>query len=504
MQQQPLAGCNHSRYSNLQSWQRPSRGPPSLTLVRPHAAQSNAPAAASSFTLPLRPGLAAQPQPSNADPARLAEMQHRLEKQQEPVRRFTPAPDAEGRAKQLTADISHKRHWTSLHNLWLDNAAAFSPIHLTAMLCRLARQVQQDGIAASDRPEVFKFSGALLSAVRESLPQLDARGLAQCLWAYAKLQSAVPHSSSSGDAAAASLATTLLLGGHLQQLHRSQFAQACWAAATLQARGMPLPSGWWAAVEERMLQLLPQLNPLEAASCAWAVTKPGRGLPAAVTAALQHHVVSAADAYKARELLQVMLAVGASGKAQQQLQQDLDQPQRMPGRQQQQLLAVQRQQGDHPSCQSSTAQAPSWLAACYTRLHQQAPYMSAHEVSTALLALSRMGARNAPEQFMLSCSHQHQLPVALSTRLLKRALDTLPSSSPRALATLAYALATLELNPGPWWWASWLPYAAAALHVCSPSMLAVVAWSLAKLGVHPGDGWIQELLQHSGESASLV
>jgi hypothetical protein len=68
----------------------------------------------------------------------------------------------------------------------------------------------------------------------------------------------------------------------------------------------------------------------------------------------------------------------------------------------------------------------------------------------------------------------------------------------------AYALGKLGLNPGPWWWARFLPFAAAALHVCSPSMLAVLAWSLVTLRVHPDEGFLQELLQHSGGCAGVL
>jgi hypothetical protein len=151
---------------------------------------------------------------------------------------------------------------------------------------------------------------------------------------------------------------------------------------------------------------------------------------------------------------------------------------------------------------SSRAHAGAWLAVCCTRLQQEAGCMSAQEVSTAFLALGRLGARNRPSS--LCSGNYHQLPLSLSTRLLKRGLDTLPSSSPRDLVAMAYALAHLELNPGPWWWGRFLPYSAAALHVCSPSMLAVLAWSLAKLGVQPGTGWTQELLQHAGASHSVT
>lgn len=422
---------------------------------------------------------------------RLAQMQQRLERQCQPRMPYVPAPDAEGRAKQLTADISHKQHWSQLHNLWLDNAAEFSQFHLTATLCRLARLACRDGIAASDRPELFKFSGALLLAVRESVLQLDSRGLAQCLWAYAKLQSAAPHSSSSGDAAAATLSATLLQEGRFQQLQPSQLSQAAWAAATLQDMGMVLPVGWWAANEQRALQLMQYLKPSEAACCAWACTSGGRRMLAALAVALQGHVVQMSGVYRARELLQVMLALAAA-----------QQPQHQQQVQSQQLQQAALFEGQAQSRSTAEqASSASWLAVCYSRLDQEAPCMSATEVSTALLALSRLGARNRPAANSSSNdgTPYHPLPVPLSTRLLRRAHDTLPNSSPRDLVTLAYALAKLQLNPGPWWWARVLPFSAAALHVCTPSMLAVLAWSMAKLDVQPGPGWTQELLQHTGE-----
>jgi hypothetical protein len=425
-----------------------------------------------------------QPPAAGAEAARMAQLQQQLERQCQRPPVYVPAPDALGRAKQLTADISHKQHWSQLQNMWLDNSAEFSHFHLTATLCRLARLVCRDGIAAADRPEVFKLSGALLSAVWQSAVQLDSRGLAQCLWAYAKLQSAAPHSSSSGDAAAATLTSALLTQGHMQQLQPAQLSQTAWAAAHLQAMGMALPRGWWTAVEQRAVQLMPLLKPCEAACCSWAVTKNGHRLVRPLVQALQDHVVYMAASYGPGELLQVMLAVAAAQQGQPQQQQCAG------------------------SVNSSTtsgfsrAHAGAWVSACYTRLQQEAGCMSAQEVSTAFLALSRLGARNRPSS--LCSGNCHQLPLSLSTRLLKRGLDMLPSSSPRDLVAMAYALAHLELNPGPWWWGRFLPYSAAALHVCSPSMLAVLAWSLAKLGVQPGAGWTQELLQHAGVSHSVV
>jgi hypothetical protein len=403
------------------------------------------------------------------DPVRLAQLQQQLDRQFRPHPQYRPATDDEGRAKQLTVYISHKQHWSQLLNTWLDNAADFSPFHLTAALCRLSQLACRDGISAADRPEVFKFSGALLSAVQEGIQAFDSRGLAQCLWAYAKLQFVAPHSSSSGDAAAAALTSMLLSQSHMQQLQPSQLSQIAWASATLQSRGMVLESGWWAAVEQRSLQLMQWLKPSEAACCAWALTRNKHRLAAPLAAALCEQLVRTAGAYEPRELVQVMLALAVGQQQQQQaLQSSITQP----------------------------AASSSWLAVCYSRLHQEAPCMSAHELSAAFLALSRLGARNIPSS-SLSTGY-HQLPITFSVRLLKRALDVLPSSSPRQLVSMVYGLAQLQLNPGPWWWARFLPFSAAALHVCSPSMLAVLAWSLAKLDVQPSAGWMQELLQHSG------
>lgn len=479
----PVQCCRHRQQSSHSLMGRPAPPGCFLQLHRPSLAV-HAAAGQSQQQVSFEP-LVSTPQPpaAGAEAARLAKLQQQLERQCQRPAVYLPAPDALGRAKQLTADISHKQHWSQLQNAWLDNSAQFSHFHLTAALCRLARLVCRDGIAAADRPEVFKFSGALLSAVRQDATQLDSRGLAQCLWAYAKLQSAAPHSSSSGDAAAATLASTLLAQGHMQQLQPAQLSQTAWAAADLQAMGMALPAGWWTAVEQRALQLMPLLKPCEAACCAWAVTKNGHRLPQPLAQALQGHVVRLASSYGPGELLQVILAVAAAQHPQH-------------------LQPQQQQCADTGNNSSSGAHAGAWLSACYTRLLQEAGCMSAQEVSTAFLALGRLGARNRPSS--LCSGNCHQLPLSLSTRLLKRGLDTLPSSSPRDLVTMAYALAQLELNPGPWWCASFLPYSAAALHVCSPSMLAVLAWSLAKLGVQPGSGWTQELLQHAGVSHGVM
>lgn len=213
------------------------------------------------------------------------------------------APDAVGRAKQLTASISHQRHWSLLQNLWLDNAADMGVCQLTAMLCRLARIVGKRGVDAADRPELFKFSGGLFSAVLQTLDKLDARGAAQCLWAYAKLQSAARHSCATGDAAAGALAGVLLTSGHMGQLAPSQLSQASWAAAMLVPMGLRLPPGWWDALQERLLGVLPQdANAIEASSCAWAICHTGQRLLQPVAAALQQHVAGNAASYGAREL----------------------------------------------------------------------------------------------------------------------------------------------------------------------------------------------------------
>jgi hypothetical protein len=135
-----------------------------------------------------------------------------------------PSSSAVGRAQQLTAYISSRRHWSQLQNIWLDNSSSFSDIHLTAALTRLARLVEAQGTPAADGPELFKFSSALMSCIHQRLPELDPRGAAQSLWAYAKLQACSRHYSSSGDAAADALMQHIA-AHHLKHLRRQELSQ---------------------------------------------------------------------------------------------------------------------------------------------------------------------------------------------------------------------------------------------------------------------------------------
>lgn len=137
---------------------------------------------------------------------------------------YIPSSTALGRAQQLTAYISSRRHWSQLQNIWLDNSSSFSDIHLTAALTRLARLVEVHGVPAADGPELFKFSSALMSCIRQRLPELDARGASQGLWAYAKLQACSRHYSSSGDAAADALIQHIA-AQHVMHLQRQELSQ---------------------------------------------------------------------------------------------------------------------------------------------------------------------------------------------------------------------------------------------------------------------------------------
>jgi hypothetical protein len=410
---------------------------------------------------------------------------------------YIPAATAAGRDRQLTAHIKRRQHWTQLQTIWLDNTTNFSPIHLTATIVRLARLVEAQGVAAADRPELFKFSSAILSSSHLMLHVLDPRGAVQSLWAYAKLQSLAPHRSSSGDAAADALAGVVARA--MQQLRQQELSQAAWAAAVLQPAGLSLPQGWWPELFARLQQLLPQAQPAEVACCAWAAAKARfRPHEECIAALLAHahcscnseHQQQQQQHYGPAELLQ---HANSSSSEQQQQQQhgpaELLQHAHCSSSAQQQQQQ-QQQYGPAELLQLLQALAawqqetsPGAAASCCAQLQQLAPRMSAQDVSQALLALARL---------------QLQPPVQLLSALLQQLQQQLPQASPLVLVAVPYALAKLWVAPGEGWWAGFLPYTTVALQSLNASGLAVLAWSLARMGVNPGKPWVDELLQHSG------
>jgi hypothetical protein len=368
--------------------------------------------------------------------------------QQQGAQPYIPATTAAGRDRQLTAHIARRRHWTQLQAIWLDNTTNYSPIHLTATIVRLARLVEAHGVSPADRPELFKFSSAVLFSIHLTSDVLDTRGAVQCLWAYAKLQSLAPHRSSSGDRAADELAA--LIAASMQQLQQQELSQAAWAAAVLQPAGLSLPGNWWRDLFVQLQQLLPQVQPAEVACCAWAAAKVRvRPNDECIEALLQHVQGSQQQQqqqqqqYGPRELLQLLQALAA---------------------------------WQHDPC-------PEFQISCCDQLQQLAPQMLAQDVSQALLALARL---------------QLQPPQQLLATLLQQLQRQLPHASPLALVSVPYALAKLGRNPGANWWAGFLPYTTVALERLTPSGLAVIAWSLARLGLNPGKPWVDEVLQQSG------
>jgi hypothetical protein len=388
-----------------------------------------------------------QQQQQQALPHGLAAVLSGIEQQQQQLLHepYIPADTAAGRDRQLTAHITRRRHWTQLQAIWLDNTTNFSPVHLTATVVRLARLVEAQGVAPADRPELFKFSSAVLSSIHLTSDALDPRGAVQCLWAYAKLQSLAPHRSSSGDAAADALAA--LTAASMQQLQQQELSQAAWSAAVLQPAGLSLPNHWWRDLFVRLQQLLPQVQPAEVACCAWAAAKVRvRPHQECIDALLQHvqgESQQQQQQYGPRELLQLLQAVAA-------WQHDL---------------------------------SPEFQISCCDQLQQLTPQMSAQDVSQALLALARLQLQ--PRQQLLSA-------------LLQQLQQQLPRASLLVLVSVPYALAKLGRNPGANWWAGFLPYTTVALERLTASGLAVLAWALARLGLNPGKPWVHEVLQQSG------
>eukprot|EP00775_Hariotina_reticulata_P012643 gene12643-biopygen14528 len=386
---------------------------------------------------------------------------------------YIPSSSALGRAQQLTAYISSRRHWSQLQNIWLDNSSSFSDIHLTAAVTRLARLVEVQGVPAADGPELFKFSSAVMSCMRQRLPELDARGAAQGLWAYAKLQACSRHYSSSGDAAADALIQHIA-AQHVMHLQRQELSQVAWAVSRLRPQGLTVPVSWWTGLEQRLMELLPEVQPQELACCTWALAK-GQHQPTAgfVQAIVSHVTSSDSSSYYGSSSSNSGSNGSRSGSYEGSSNSSSAAPYPV-GELLQVLLALGSWQCHLPA---------SVLLHFQQQLQRQVAVMSPQDLSNTMLAFARLSWK--PQQPFLAT-------------LLQQLQHVLPQCCPRVLVTVPYALAKLGLNPGDGWWAGFIPYTTVSLPSYCPSALAITAWSFARLGVHPGDPWVQEMLQQSG------
>ncbi len=340
--------------------------------------------------------------------------------------------------RQLTACITSTRHWTELQLLWLDHQAQLNAFHTTATATQLSKLVAAQGVAPSDRPELLTFATAVQDSVHAQASSLDARGLANCLWAIGALERAAPHASSSRGTAVAAIAVTLV--PHLRGMAPQEVANAVWALGVLR---QPPPASWTMAFEAATLGAsnrcaLGRMSAQELANTAWAMARmPGVAVSDGWLSELVACVGHRMSSFGAAELCSMMWALAA-----------LDAGALLPA---------------------------AWLSKYHARLQQLAAVLGPQDISNTLLAWARL--QLAP-------------PPLLLQQLLQRAAATLPHFGPQALCNTLHSLASLNAAPSAAFMQQFLATSAAVLPRMMPQGLSALVWALAKLYCDPGPAWL--------------
>eukprot|EP00877_Chromochloris_zofingiensis_P003668 jgi/Chrzof1/13301/Cz07g28050.t1 len=341
-------------------------------------------------------------------------------------------------ARLLTARINQTRHWTGLELVWHQYYGDFNHIHMTAAATHLTKLVQASGLQPCDRPELFKFSSSIFSSIQSRLHDVDARGVVNCLWAYAALQKVAPHSSISADAAAADLADAAL--HHLHELRPGEASALIWAVAVLQIQPS---SSWLLAYEQHTLPLLASMKPQELGNTIWGCVKLGYRPSDTWVGSFLSYSGLCMDRMGRQELTNILWSLSR-----------LD-----------------------------VRPAEAWLTACYARMQRLIKQQSLQPIDIATLSLSLGKLQITP-------------PEHLMDLLLGQALGMMPQCSPQAMANMLYGLGCLQYKPGSVWLEACLAHTQASMSGFSSGGLATTIWAIAKMGVQPDGLWLDSFAKH--------
>lgn len=328
-------------------------------------------------------------------------------------------------------------------------------IHLTAAATRLASFSSVPGALTSMECSALLPRFLALVSSERTTRLLDARGVANMLWALAKVSTSSGHAAvnGSGDTCSGCRAAALRIAPciplHCAEFSAQHVSNMLWALAVL---------------------LLPEAA-AEAAAINGAAAKGTEGRAASGTAPSSDSAPHSNG--KPRVLAAAPLAPGGQGRQQGRLDQVLVLLQD---------LALERMPQASPqamanllwaSAKLGLAPAPAWLSAFYSLSLPQLPSWSGQAVSNVLWAMVQLQLR--PDNAWLH-------------RLFGCTLQRLTSFSTRDLANIAWALASLGVSPPRSWVHALLAASQQRLqrqNQLAGQELSTLMWGLASLAPEP-------------------
>lgn len=418
--------------------------------------------------------------------------------------------------------------WQQLDALVRAEQPRLNTRHVSAALCLLPKLAARQG----ELPAAGTLEGAIgtpLSAdpagVRPAaqhlarlfmaaLPEMDARGLANGLWAFGALRLCPSLSDMQA------LLTEVQCA--LPSLNGQELANAAWALAALRHRP---PPDWLFEFSACSAKALKTMRPQELANTLWALAALSYRPPAAWLDVFLATALDKLYHFNAQELSCTLAALAHLGKR--------------PGHA---WLAIHARvvgallPSFNPRDVSSTlwawaalgvAPPAPLLAALLRAAAPRLPTFSAQALANTAWGLARL--HHAPGGELLAaflaalegrCGDMSPQgvantlwalatlrappPAALLDALLARLQPLLPRCSAQELSNAAWALARLRLQPPPAFASAWFAATSAALGAMPPPELAACVWAAATLRLAPPEGWLAAAEQRSAALLPLA
>ncbi|GAX85108.1 hypothetical protein CEUSTIGMA_g12528.t1 [Chlamydomonas eustigma] len=397
-------------------------------------------------------------------------------------------------AKRLTEAIKTSLSPTEVLNLLFSNSRDLNVIHLTAATTRLASFSTEQW-----RGEDIAHTHCLLTLLQDKSHHLDARGVANVLWALGRLSQASAMNSIKGQC---QLLAAMLLRPctkHLTKFNAQHFSNMVWSLSVMR------PCAWdksslWQFIEASRVHI-PLMTPQGLSNIIWGCTKlhvcpsqswmhdfyahsqsrictwSGQAVANTLWAlATMHHQPPSAWMYSVYAQTQAHLS---SYDAQ----------------------ALSNAIWALPTLIKGSRAYPSkaWLCFVYTAAEQQLSHMSGQELSALLSGISKLMGMSSKGQSSGQCSP--------GMEVVKEETMNIPRGS-SGTSTTGQALTIAPLSPP----ASFLAAAAAALRRLTPSLneqsFCSASKCLAKLGYMPEDlewlsDWAAAAVGHLSAGSSM-
>ena len=203
----------------------------------------------------------------------------------------------------LTSAIQCAPTWRALQALLHTSLHDMNAIHISALVSRLPKVAAPSRMAPPEHAQFDRFLGSVSQLVVRRLDSLDARGLANILWAVVKLGFTPSHDTLSRFLFEAYV--------RMHELRPQELANLGWALATMGCRH----PAWLRRYVIHVHAALGGMRPQELANTAWALASLRCPVPEPLLRAMQRRAATAVADFKLKELMMMLTALSKMATA---------------------------------------------------------------------------------------------------------------------------------------------------------------------------------------------